>query len=60
MYHGTPQERQEIFRNKIMRNYQKGRPSQRFPVVCTSYEMVLRDRASLSKIDWAFIVVVSI
>ncbi|KAI1089032.1 SNF2 family N-terminal domain-containing protein [Rostrohypoxylon terebratum] len=57
MYHGTPQERQEIFRNKIMRNYQKGRPSQRFPVVCTSYEMVLRDRASLSKIDWAFIVV---
>ncbi|KAI0888735.1 SNF2 family N-terminal domain-containing protein [Annulohypoxylon maeteangense] len=57
MYHGTPQERQEIFRTKIMRNYQKGRPSQRFPVVCTSYEMVLRDRASLSKIDWAFIVV---
>ncbi|KAI1100661.1 SNF2 family N-terminal domain-containing protein [Jackrogersella minutella] len=57
LYHGTPQERQEIFRNKILRNYQKGRPSQQFPVVCTSYEMVLRDRASLSKIDWAFIVV---
>ncbi|KAI1373862.1 SNF2 family N-terminal domain-containing protein [Hypoxylon crocopeplum] len=57
LYHGTPQERQQIFRDKIMRNYQKGRPTQRFPVVCTSYEMVLRDRASLSKIDWAFIVV---
>ncbi|KAI1645898.1 SNF2 family N-terminal domain-containing protein [Daldinia loculata] len=57
LYHGTPQERQQIFHDKIMKNYQKGRPTQRFPVVCTSYEMVLRDRASLSKIDWAFIVV---
>ncbi|KAI2619917.1 SNF2 family N-terminal domain-containing protein [Hypoxylon sp. NC1633] len=57
LYHGTPEERQQIFRDKIMRNYQKGSPTQRFPVVCTSYEMVLRDRASLSRIDWAFIVV---
>ncbi|CAJ2514211.1 Uu.00g023300.m01.CDS01 [Anthostomella pinea] len=57
LYHGTPPERQQIFRDKIMRNYQKGRPSQRFPVVVTSYEMVLRDHAALSKIDWAFIVV---
>ncbi|KAI1412262.1 SNF2 family N-terminal domain-containing protein [Hypoxylon sp. FL1857] len=57
LYHGTPQERHDIFRNKVMRNYQKGRPNQRFPVVCTSYEMVLRDHANLSKIDWAFIVV---
>ncbi|KAK6957344.1 hypothetical protein Daesc_000128 [Daldinia eschscholtzii] len=33
LYHGTPQERQQIFRDKIMKNYQKGRPTQRFPVV---------------------------
>ncbi|KAH7031295.1 SNF2 family DNA-dependent ATPase [Microdochium trichocladiopsis] len=57
LYHGTPDERQALFKNKIMRNYQKGRPSERFPVVCTSYEMVLRDHANLMKIDWAFIVV---
>ncbi|KAI5861933.1 SNF2 family N-terminal domain-containing protein [Durotheca rogersii] len=57
LYHGNPQERQNIFRDKIMKNYQKGKLTNRFPVVCTSYEMVLRDRASLSKIDWAFIVV---
>ncbi|KAI6083799.1 SNF2 family N-terminal domain-containing protein [Hypoxylon rubiginosum] len=57
LYHGTPQERQQIFRDKIMKNYQKGSPTKRFPVVCTSYEMVLRDHVSLSKIDWAFIVV---
>lgn len=58
LYHGTPTERQDLYKNKIMKNYQKGRPSDKFPVVCTSYEMVLRDHASLSKIDWAFIVVV--
>ncbi|KAI1081575.1 SNF2 family N-terminal domain-containing protein [Whalleya microplaca] len=57
LYHGNPQERQQIFRDKIMKHYQKGRPTQRFPVVCTSYEMVLRDHAALTKIDWAFIVV---
>ncbi|RYP60887.1 hypothetical protein DL769_007941 [Monosporascus sp. CRB-8-3] len=57
LYHGTPEERQSIFRNGIMKHYQKGRPTEKFPVVCTSYEMVLRDRSALSKIDWAFIVV---
>ncbi|KAI4865419.1 SNF2 family N-terminal domain-containing protein [Hypoxylon rubiginosum] len=57
LYHGTPPERQQIYRDKIMKNYQKGSPTKRFPVVCTSYEMVLRDHVSLSKIDWAFIVV---
>ncbi|KAI0549232.1 SNF2 family N-terminal domain-containing protein [Xylaria curta] len=57
LYHGTIEERQQIFRDKIMKHYQKGHPTQKFPVVCTSYEMVLRDHAALSKIDWAFIVV---
>ncbi|KAI1291479.1 SNF2 family N-terminal domain-containing protein [Xylaria venustula] len=57
LYHGTIEERQRIFRDKIMKHYQKGSPNQRFPVVCTSYEIVLRDHAALSKIDWAFIVV---
>lgn len=59
LYHGTPEERQDAYRTKIMRHYDKGRPSARFPVVCTSYEMVLRDHAALQKIEWAFIVVVS-
>ncbi|KAI3317427.1 SNF2 family N-terminal domain-containing protein [Xylariaceae sp. AK1471] len=57
LYHGTPEERQQIFRDKIVKHYQKGSPTTKFPVVCTSYEMVLRDHAALSKIDWAFIVV---
>jgi ATP-dependent DNA helicase len=60
LYHGKPEERQDILKNKIMKHYQKGRPTSQFPVVCTSYEMILRDHAALSKVDWAFIVVVSL
>ncbi|KAK3389224.1 SNF2 family N-terminal domain-containing protein [Podospora didyma] len=57
MYHGTPQQRSEIFRTKIMRHLHDGRPTDKFPVVCTSYEMVLKDRAALSKINWEFIII---
>ncbi|KAK4169686.1 SNF2 family N-terminal domain-containing protein [Cladorrhinum sp. PSN259] len=57
MYHGTPDQRSEIFKTKIMKHFQGGRPTTKFPVVCTSYEMVLKDRASLSKINWEFIII---
>jgi len=57
MYHGTPQQRNDIFKTKIMRHLQGGRPTNKFPVVCTSYEMVLKDRAALSKINWEFIII---
>jgi len=59
MYHGTPDQRNSIFQNKIMRHMHGGRPTDKFPVVCTSYEMVLKDRAALSKINWEFIIIVS-
>ncbi|KAK3306732.1 SNF2 family N-terminal domain-containing protein [Chaetomium strumarium] len=57
MYHGTPQQRNDIFKTKIMRHLRGGRPTERFPVVCTSYEMVLKDRVALSKINWEFIII---
>lgn len=57
MYHGTPDQRNEIFKKKIMQHLQGGRPTTKFPVVCTSYEMVLKDRAALSKINWEFIII---
>ena len=57
MYHGLPQHRAEIHKTKIMRHTQSGRPTERFPVVCTSYEMVLKDRSLLSKINWEFIII---
>ena len=60
MYHGTPPQRQSIWKTKMMRHLKDGRPTAQFPVVCTSYEMVLRDQAFLSKINWEFIIIVRI
>ncbi|OAA58670.1 SNF2 family helicase/ATPase PasG [Cordyceps fumosorosea ARSEF 2679] len=57
MYHGKPEQRQQIFSQKIMKHMQAGRPTERFPVVCTSYEMVLQDKAFLSRINWEFIII---
>ncbi|KAJ4159814.1 uncharacterized protein LMH87_007754 [Akanthomyces muscarius] len=57
MYHGTPAQRQEIFSKKIMKHLKNSRPTDKFPVVCTSYEMVLQDKASLSRINWEFIII---
>ncbi|KAK0744051.1 SNF2 family N-terminal domain-containing protein [Schizothecium vesticola] len=57
MYHGKPEERAEIFKNSIMRNMKGGRPTDKFPVVCTTYEMVLKDRSLLSRINWEFIII---
>lgn len=58
MYHGTPQQRKDLFKNKIQKHLSKGRPTDQFPVVCTSYEIILRDRIDLSKINWEFIIIV--
>lgn len=58
MYHGNPKERQELLKTKLLKNLQGGRPNEKFPVVCTSYEMVVRDSAALSKINWEFIIIV--
>ncbi|TQV92726.1 hypothetical protein V2A60_009191 [Cordyceps javanica] len=57
MYHGKPDQRQEIFSKKIMKHLQAGRPTEKFPVVCTSYEMVLQDKSFLSRINWEFIII---
>lgn len=59
MYHGTPGERAEIAQKQLFKNLKDNKPTDKFPVVCTSYEMVLRDRAVLSRIKWEFIIIVS-
>jgi ATP-dependent DNA helicase len=59
MYHGTPAERADIAKDQIFRNLKDNRPTIKFPIVCTSYEMVLKDRATLSRINWEFIIIVS-
>lgn len=58
MYHGTPKERENIRKTKLFPNLDRqGRPTDRFPVVCTSYEMVIKDSSPLSRIQWEFIIV---
>ncbi|KAL6866725.1 SNF2 family DNA-dependent ATPase [Trichoderma novae-zelandiae] len=57
MYHGNKTQREEIFRKKIMNHLKSGRPTEKFPVVCTSYEMVLNDHHNLSRIKWEFIII---
>lgn len=59
MYHGTPAERADVWAKDVVKHYRGGRPTDRFPVICTSYEVILRDRATLSKINWEFIIIVS-
>ncbi|KAM4058903.1 type III restriction enzyme, res subunit [Hirsutella rhossiliensis] len=57
MYHGNQRERESIFKSRMMNNLEQGRPNTKFPVVCTSYEMVLRDQHNLSRINWEFIII---
>ena len=56
MYHGTPQARGQIRRQRL-KGDSKGA---KFPVICTSYEICMRDKKYLASYPWKFIVVVSI
>jgi len=59
LYHGTPQQRRDLLQKKILANLKGGRPSDKFPVVCTSPEIILRDYNGLSKINWELLIIVS-
>lgn len=59
-YHGSRAERDEIFRRDIKSKLSKKRQAtEEFPVVCTSYEMVLADVSKLKTIPFEIIIVVS-
>lgn len=55
LYHGSKPERTEL--RKQMRL--KDQKDFNFPVICTSYEICMNDRAFLSQFSWKYIVVVS-
>ncbi|RDA89451.1 hypothetical protein CP532_6113, partial [Ophiocordyceps camponoti-leonardi (nom. inval.)] len=57
MYHGDKKRRDELYRLKIAANLSQGRPNAKFPIVLTSYEMVLRDQHHLSRVNWEFIII---
>ncbi|PWN54260.1 hypothetical protein IE53DRAFT_323394 [Violaceomyces palustris] len=56
MYHGTAEERREM-RDKYLQLPTIKSEQQLFPVVVTSYEVVIRDRVHLAHYPWKFIVV---
>ncbi|MCJ1395053.1 hypothetical protein MMC18_007934 [Xylographa bjoerkii] len=53
LYHGSPSERNELRRKRLALNEK----SEKFPVVCTSYEIVMNDRKYLGAYQWKYIVI---
>ncbi|KAK3828451.1 MAG: SNF2 family N-terminal domain-containing protein [Benniella sp.] len=51
LYHGTPDEREH------KRNHKFKKLDRSFPIVVTSYEIVIRDRKFLSRYQWKYIIV---
>lgn len=51
MYHGSPAERKEI------RDTRLNKKGPGFPVVCTSYDISMRDRKYLQKFKWRYIII---
>jgi len=52
MYHGTKEEREQIRINKLNPKKLKN-----YPIVITSYDIIMRDRKYLQKFNWKYIVV---
>ena len=56
LYHGTPGERAVIRKNQLKHPFQVSKEFP-YPVVVTSYEMVMADKRYLGKFDWKYLVV---
>lgn len=54
LYHGTKEERQHMINRKMQK---KKETSMEFPVIVTSYEIVMNDRKFLQRYNWKYIVV---
>ncbi|KAK6346831.1 hypothetical protein TWF696_006938 [Orbilia brochopaga] len=56
LYHGNPQEREQL-RNTRLKTKNHKNVGPKFPIVCTSYEIIMNDRKFLAAYDWKYIVV---
>ena len=54
LYHGTKEERQHMVNRKMPKKKETG---PEFPVIVTSYEIVMNDRKHLQRYNWKYIVV---
>jgi ATP-dependent DNA helicase len=60
LYHGTKPHRTKLFKTEMEKNVDRSkRVNTRFPVVCTSPEMILKDENNFTKIKWEIIMIVS-
>lgn len=51
LYHGTPTEREH------MRKTHMKKLGPEFPIICTSYELIMNDRKHLQRFSWKFIII---
>ncbi|KAK4536739.1 hypothetical protein CDCA_CDCA09G2764 [Cyanidium caldarium] len=56
LYHGTKEER-TLLRQQYMPTRGRAAAAAKMPVVVTSYEIIMRDRAHLNKHAWAYIII---
>ncbi|OBZ90380.1 Lymphoid-specific helicase [Choanephora cucurbitarum] len=54
LYHGSKEERHHLINRKMQK---KKETSYEFPIIITSYEIVMNDRKHLQKYNWKYIVV---
>ncbi|KAI9807676.1 MAG: hypothetical protein M1825_005617 [Sarcosagium campestre] len=52
LYHGSKAQREHIRKTRMSNQY-----SDKFPVVCTSYEICMNDRKFLADFNWKFIII---
>lgn len=53
LYHGDKATREEIRK----KHFSKKQMSEQFPIVVTSYEIIMNDRQFLSRLQWKFIII---
>lgn len=58
LFHGTKDDRKELLKGMRKHLDKSGRPTEKFPIICTSYEMVLREATDLRKFNWGFVIIV--
>ncbi|KAH6672722.1 SNF2 family domain-containing protein [Plectosphaerella plurivora] len=57
LFHGTKDERKVLLKDMRKHVDKSGRPTDKFPIICTSYEMVLREATDLRKFNWGFVII---
>jgi ATP-dependent DNA helicase len=53
LYHGDKATREDIRKE----HFSKKQMSEQFPIVVTSYEIIMNDRQFLSRLQWKFIII---